>query len=218
MPSPRSTTKRTHAERSKATQQHLIQKAIEVIQDKSFEAATIYEVAKAAGLTPGAVQHHFESKAALMMQVLSQLIAADDREGALWPAPGLPLEERASHFVSSAWQLIYAEPRFVAAWNMYLGSRNDAEVMVHIAKQRGQLMDRMTEGFCTAFPELANASDRTRFIAMVFSTLRGLGLLQIFEDSRAGADAQLSSLADTIARRCQDEQEQKGSIHDKFTN
>lgn len=201
--------KKTQAERSSATRQHLIEKAIEVIQDKSFEAATIYEVAKAAGMTPGAIQHHFESKAVLMMRVLGELITEDDKDGALWPVSDAPLEERAQHFVRSAWHLIYAQPRFVAAWNIYLGSRNDEAVMAHIAQQRGDLMLRMMQGFCTAFPELAKAPDRAGFIAMVFSTLRGLGLLQMFERVEEGTQAQLASLADTIVRRCADEKNAK---------
>ena len=74
-------TRGKHAERSQATRQHLIDTAIRVIQDRGYEAASLHEVAKAAGMTTGAVQHHFESRAVLMMQVLAGLIQADDHVG-----------------------------------------------------------------------------------------------------------------------------------------
>lgn len=201
----RSTPRRSHAERSQATQQHLIATAIEVVQARSFEGTSIFEVARSAGMTPGAVQHHFESKAMLMMAVLRELVTADDRVGGLWPAPDAPLETRAEHFVRAAWQLIYAQPRFIAAWNIYLGTRTQPEINAEVAQQRQAINARMHEGFLRAFPELAGAPDREGFIAMLFSTLRGIGLLGLFNPAEEGSDAQRAALVDTIVRRCRSE-------------
>lgn len=198
-PTPRT----SHAQRSQATQQHLIATAIQVIQDKGYEAASIYEVAKTAGMTPGAVQHHFESKAVLMMNVLSQLIEADDRTGALWPRSEAALPERASHFVHAVWSLVYAQPRFIAAWNTYLACRATPQLLVHIAAQRQDLALRMRRGFLAAFPEFEGQRDAEGFIGMVFSTLRGLGLLEMFKPADEANAAQLQCLVDTIVRRCE---------------
>ncbi len=201
--SPRGRTpRRSHAERSAATQQHLIATAIEVIQSTSLEEMSIHELARRAGLTSGAVQHHFESKAALMMRVLSELIAADDRTGALWPPTDLPAEQRARHFVQAVWQLVYAQPRFIAAWNIYLGSRHQPEILEHIAQLRLEVNRRMREGFLSAFPELQQDPARDAFIGLVFSTLRGLGLLELFQAESQVAQTQLDCLADLIATRC----------------
>ena len=62
-----------HAERSEATRAQLIQAAIQVVRDKGYQGASVFEVAKAAGLTPGAFQHHFGTKAVLMMRVVDEL-------------------------------------------------------------------------------------------------------------------------------------------------
>ncbi|GKS89659.1 TetR/AcrR family transcriptional regulator [Acidovorax sp. SUPP2539] len=196
------TPRRTHAERSAATQQRLIATAIEVIQSRSFEAMSIHELARTAGMTSGAVQHHFESKAALMMRVLAELIAAQDREGLLWPAASLPALQRAQHFVRSAWHIVYAQPRFMAAWNVYLGSRNQPEVVAHIAALRQDLNARMHTGFFEAFPELAGDPEREGFVGLVFSTLRGLGLLEMFRPADEATHAQLDCLTTLIAQRC----------------
>ena len=198
----RSASRRSHAERSAATQQHLIATAIEVIQSRSFEEMSIHELARSAGMTSGAVQHHFESKAVLMMRVLSELVASGDRVGLLWPQPTGPAPERARHFVQATWNLVYAQPRFMAAWNIYLGSRNQPDVVAHIASLRQVLDERMRQGFVAAFPELADDPGRDAFIALVFSTLRGLGLLQMFPASGESAGPQLECLAELIAGRC----------------
>lgn len=193
----------SHAERSAATQQRLIATAIEVIQSRSLEEMSIHELARKAGMTSGAVQHHFESKAALMMRVLSELIAADDHTGGLWPSAEQPVDQRAQQFVQAIWQLVYAQPRFVAAWNVYLGSRHQPDIMAHVAELRQAVNQRMREGFLTAFPELQNDPGRDGFRGLIFSTLRGLGLLTLFPAESQNTQAQLDCLAGLIAARCQ---------------
>lgn len=194
--------RRTHAERSSVTRQHLINSAIQVIQDKSYESVSIFEIAKTAGVTPGALQHHFASKAELMMQVLSQVILAQDQAGALWPQADAPLEQRARAFVHAAWKCIYGQPRFVAAWNIYLGSRAQPDVVDHIAQQRQVLNRRMRDGFLKAFPELVDTPQADAFIAMVFSALRGLGLLGMFKPTAESTIEQLDCIAAMIVNQC----------------
>lgn len=203
--------RRSHAERSAATRQHLIATAIDVIQSKSFEEMSIHELARSAGMTSGAVQHHFESKAVLMMRVLSELINSGHQAGQLWPAATLAPHQRAAQFVHAAWNLVYAQPRFIVAWNIYLGCRNQPEVLAHIAALRATLNAQMREDFFGTFPELAGHPDREAFLGLVFSTLRGLGLLQLFTSAADGSaqkaahSAQLECLAGLIAARCQAE-------------
>lgn len=206
--SPKAGVRRTHAERSAATRQHLIATAIDVIQHRSLEEMSIHELAKSAGMTSGAVQHHFESKAVLMMNVLSELIESTVRSGELWPSPALPARERAAKFVQAVWSLVYAQPRFIVAWNIYLGCRNQPEVLGHIAELRQSVQARMHEGFFTAFPELAAEPDRDGLLGLVLSSLRGLGMLQLFAPAPpavpdAVQQAQLACLADWIATRCE---------------
>lgn len=206
--SPKSGARRTHAERSMATRQHLIATAIDVIQSSSFEKMSIHELAKSAGMTSGAVQHHFESKAVLMMNVLSELVESSVQSGALWPDSSLGLRERATQFVQAFWQLVYAQPRFIVAWNIYLGCRNQPEVLGHIAHLRETVQSRMRDGFFASFPELANETDRMGLLGLVLSSLRGLGLLELFASAQrplpdAPQQAQLACLTDLIVLRCE---------------
>lgn len=201
-------TRRSHAQRSAATRQHLIDTAIEVIERRSLEDVSIHEIARSAGMTSGAVQHHFESRAVLMMNILSALLQEQLDAGALWPAASLSARERAMRFVDTAWRLIYAQPRFIVAWNIYLGSRSQPEILQHVASLRAQIGAQLEAGFFDAFPELAATPDRQAFLGLVFSALRGLGLLQLFPAAAqplplGQPGAQLASLADLIAARCE---------------
>ena len=194
--------RRTHAERSQQTRQHLIATTIQIVQDRGLEAESILEVAKTAGMTPGAVQHHFASKADLMMQVLAQIVADQDASGALWPSPQLPLPERAHAFVHGLWLLIYGQPRFIAAWSIYLGSRSQPEVVQRVAAQRQVLGVKMYQGFCQSFPELPPVPETEAFVDLVLSALRGMGVRQLFSPDNTPPAAQLQALARTVVLTC----------------
>jgi AcrR family transcriptional regulator len=59
--------------RSVATVDLVIQQAAELFSAKGFDATSVDDVAQAAGLTKGAVYHHFESKAELFTHVLTSV-------------------------------------------------------------------------------------------------------------------------------------------------
>ena len=143
-----------------------------------------------------------------VMNVLSELIESTVRSGELWPSSALPARERATKFEQAVWSLVYAQPRFIVAWNIYLGCRNQPEVLGHIAELRESVQARMHEGFFGAFHELAAEPDRDGLLGLVLSSLRGLGLLQLFAPApptvpNATQQAQLDCLADWIATRCE---------------
>ena len=66
--------RRSHAERSASTRAQLLGAAADLVHGGGMQAASMFEVAKAAGVTPGALQHHFGSKAELMMQVIEHIL------------------------------------------------------------------------------------------------------------------------------------------------
>ncbi|MBK6650273.1 MAG: helix-turn-helix transcriptional regulator [Betaproteobacteria bacterium] len=94
-----------------------------MISDGGPGQLSMQAVARAAGMTTGAVQHHFPSKAVLMMQVLSRLIADLEANTEFWPSPRWSLKRRSDHFVRQAWEKLYSQPRFATAWSAYLAAR-----------------------------------------------------------------------------------------------
>ena len=196
--------RRSQAERSETTRQALIAATIRVIEERGIGNASSFEIAKAARLTPGAIQHHFESKRALILQAATQLVHADDQGGALqvWPAAEGPLPERALAAVRSAWRLVYAQDRYLTMWSIFLASRTDDALLAHLAAERDRLRQRSVERFLNSFPELARAPDGEVVATLVFSTLRGMALNALFEPPVQTQDQQLQLLAELIQQRC----------------
>ena len=68
---PKYAPRRTQAERSEATRKLLLEAAAKLIRKNGFGGLRTMEVAKAAGVSRGALLHHFPSKHALVVEVLT---------------------------------------------------------------------------------------------------------------------------------------------------
>src|SRR5579859_6551953 len=69
----RPTRRRSQQQRSSETQRKLIEAAIQLLHESGFSRLTISDVAHRAGLTSGAIQHHFSSRRALIRGVVEAL-------------------------------------------------------------------------------------------------------------------------------------------------
>jgi AcrR family transcriptional regulator len=79
------TTRRTQAERREATRSALLQAARPLFADRRYEAVSSAEIVAAAGVTRGALYHHFDGKrglfAAVFEEVEAELTASFDLSG-----------------------------------------------------------------------------------------------------------------------------------------
>lgn len=191
-----------HHIKSELTRERLLSSAMIVMQESGSSQLSLQSVAQAGGMTTGAVQHHYPSKAALMMQVLTRLIAELEGSAEFWPSPRWRLQRRADHFVQQAWLQLYSTPRFATAWSAYLAARDDAVMTAHIVEQRAKIQQRLRAQFVAAFPELENRPQVDACIQFVFSSLRGMGLVKTFASDSAVKDqlAVLSGFIQTLAQ------------------
>ena len=196
------TPRRSHQDRSDATRAQLIAAAIRVVHEKAFHGASVFEVAKAAGVTPGAFQHHFGTKAELMLQVTEAILRGDLDPPLAWPKANASLRRRAEGVVQALWQRVYEPERFLVAWQIYFGSASDGALRERIAAKRAELGEVLHGRFLGAFPELAGQRDGAAFVDTVLSTLRGIAMTRLFGPQQELVDAQLAQLARLIELRC----------------
>lgn len=185
--------------RSEQTRERLLDAAIALMDAKGHGQWSVHEVARAAGMTSGAVQHHFASKATLMLEVITRLIGQlEDSSGSdFWPPAHWPLPQRAEHFVQHAWARLYGQPRFAVAWSAYLAAREDTHMVAHIHAQRAQLATTLEQRMVQSFPELGHGPEAAARVQFVLSVLRGLGLAAPFSPPDTTAP-QLRVLSDYL--------------------
>ena len=172
------------------------------MQAKGHGQLSVHEVARAAGMTSGAVQHHFSSKAALMLEVITRLILQLEEASDFWPPAEWPLPQRAEHFVQQAWARLYGQARFAVAWSAYLAAREDALMVAHIVEQRGLLSASLQQRMAQSFPEMCQGPQAEARVQFVLSALRGMGLAAPFAPAGTIA-AQLQVLSQVLSHGLQ---------------
>lgn len=186
-----------HQIKSAHTRARLLTAAEQILLDKGHSQLSFQEVARVAEMTTGAVQHHFGSKAALMMDVVAHLVAKLGETSDFWPPADWSPKRRAEHFVTQAWEQLYGQPRFAVAWSTYLAVRDDPLLTAHIKARRAELSQMLMPRMGTSFPELVTQADGFARMQFILSSLRGLGLLTPFTDGQA-IRPQLQVLSDTL--------------------
>jgi AcrR family transcriptional regulator len=169
-----------HQLRSLNTRQRLLQAALELLAQRGDLGVSLQEVAREAGMTTGAVQHHFASVAGLRAEVLSRLAESLGQAEGFWPDPAWPLARRARHFVDEAWRQLFGAQRFGTAWAAFLGARAQRPTRTHVVQRLAPILSGMAEQLLRAFPELAARADGRARAEFVLATLRGMGLATPF--------------------------------------
>jgi AcrR family transcriptional regulator len=96
--------RRSHAERTAATRAKLLAAVVESVVEVGLARTTAPEIARRAGVTWGAVQHHFGGKDGILVAALEDSFRRLAERLAEIPALGTTLEQRASLFVDRAWE------------------------------------------------------------------------------------------------------------------
>ncbi len=169
-----------HQIKSEQTRERLLDAALGLMHAKGHGQLSVHEVARAAGMTAGAVQHHFSSKAVLMLEVVTRLIGQLEEASDFWPPVHWSLKRRADHFVQQAWAQLYGQPRFTVAWSAYLAAREDELMVAHIIERRGLLTASLHQRMAQSFPEMCQGPQGQARVQFVLSALRGMGLVAPF--------------------------------------
>lgn len=95
--------RRSHAERTAETRARIVAAVVESIAEVGLPRTTAAEVTRRAGVTWGAVQHHFGGKDGMLMAVLEDSFRRFEARLTGLPIEDMPLDERARVFVERAW-------------------------------------------------------------------------------------------------------------------
>lgn len=120
--------RKTQQERSTATRARILDAAVDCLTALGFAATSTTKIAEAAGVSRGAMLHHFPSRNALMQAVLRHVLAlrlAEFRDA----IRGLPEgSQRLAPVIDATWRGISAQTSFVPWIELVVASRSDPEL------------------------------------------------------------------------------------------
>jgi AcrR family transcriptional regulator len=96
--------RRSHAERTAETRAKILAAVVDSIAEVGFHRTTAVEITRRAGVTWGAVQHHFGDKDGILVAVLEDSFGRFAARLEDVPVERLALERRVALFVERAWQ------------------------------------------------------------------------------------------------------------------
>ena len=187
--------RRTQAERTAETRRRILDAVVESIAELGFQRTTATEIAKRAGVTWGAVQHHFGAKGGILEAVLEDTFERfEERLGDI-PVDA-PLARRVALFVERAWEH-FGSPHFRSTFEILLhhGKGDDAEVPPHWQETMFRAFDRVFERL---FSDSGLARrERAALHQYAVAQLVGLAALDMLDKPRPRS-AQLALLERTL--------------------
>jgi AcrR family transcriptional regulator len=172
--------RRTHAERTAQTRERVMSAVVETISEVGFKRATAAEISRRAGVTWGAVQHHFGDKDGILMAVLEK--SFDHFAQILGDvSPDEDLEKRVALFVERSWSH-FSSPHYRSTFEILLNLPDETEL--HWQNEMLGAWRRIWFRYFHESPVRANGLPNKQTIELMLytvSVLTGLASTQLLE-------------------------------------
>ena len=186
--------RRSHADRTAETRRRVLEAVVECIGELGFQRTTGTEIARRAGITWGAVQHHFGDKNGILAAVLEESFR---RFAATLGRPdeGASLEARVSAFIQRAWQH-FGGPHYRTTFEILLNLPPEME-----SSWAPGVLGTWQAIWREYFPESPlDERETADLMRYAVSVLSGLATTNILEGRRRRAGSSLARLEDTLIR------------------
>lgn len=177
--------RRTQEERRAETRNALIEATIGLLAEGGYANATTTRIARRAGVSLGAMQHHFGSKDELLMETFDQLMLELTTQMSLDPGRGQALESRVETLVTRLWD-VYCSPRYVAVWELFLGTRAEPHLREEAVAQRSRSLRIFADLWWSFFKDdVASEQVVVDVMHTTLAMLRGFAFYSVFEKDEA---------------------------------
>jgi len=169
-PTPRA--RRSQAERSEDTQLKLCQAAVALLTEVGYANLTTALIAERAGVSKGAMAHHFPTKDDMMVAAIRHLVAEWEQGWAAYPSLAAQSEQLAQ-LQHSLWHDIFGRLEYLAALEVVLSARHLPALH---ARLRAEVKDWVTArdaAFARCIP-LDDRAELSTFLSLNSCVMRGL--------------------------------------------
>lgn len=192
-PSPRVRT--SNPERSATTRQKLLDATIESLFEVGYFQTSTVAVTERAGVSRGAMLHHFPSKADLIMATSEHIVELrreihNDRLGRFETD-----RDKFLHLIDVLWEA-FQTPSGIARIEIMVGARSDAEIGPRFRELNDMLEERHKQRVWEVAQRIG-IKDRKKvraFVQLYAAALRGLAIDGLSPDSRADIKAAVALL------------------------
>lgn len=193
---------RRQDERSAATRRKLVDAALECVNTKGYARASASAIARRAGVSRGALAHHFRSRTELFTEVLLQVGARMEVTTRGVVDADRPVAERISRYIDETWA-VYRGDAFRAAVQLWPGTPDQPGLhqavvarMERYERVRERQWHRLFEPYGISLAEARAARN------IAIGTLRGLAFRTLFWRQKAQPRAEIALLKRLLIGLC----------------
>lgn len=180
------TVRRTQAERTATTRAALLSATVDALVEQGYRATTTSDVARRAGVSYGALLHHYPAKVDLLCAAVEHLL--DQRMAEFRKAMANLPPQTVTHdaAIDVLWSM-FQGPTFTAWLELNVAARTEPELAAAIERVDREFMDGSVAIFTELFPEDSAADPQLPLIAiaMLFTFLDGLALSRLLPGGAA---------------------------------
>ena len=170
-------TRRTQAERRAETRAALLDATAGCLVERGYSHTSTNDIIRLAGVSRGALLHHFASKAELLGAAVEHVANRCEMEFREAFA-ALPVEERTlERAVDQLWE-IFRGPSFDAALELLVAARTDRELRSVLQRVLKQFERNVAADFGVLFPAAASGegADARAIVRFAFAALQGAAI------------------------------------------
>jgi AcrR family transcriptional regulator len=184
-------------ERSRATQQRLLEATVECLIEHGWSGTTTTLVAQLAGVSRGAQLHHYPTKAALVLAAVEHL-ATRRAEEIRVEAAGLPVRrlDRAVELLATA----FTGPLYVAALEVWVAARTDPPLRAALVPLEARVGREMHHLAVDLFGADESRPRVREAVQATLDLLRGLGVANLLSDDSPRRRAILAMWTGQLSR------------------
>lgn len=176
-----------HQARSQETQSRLVAAAIDCLAEYGYAGATTPLIAKRAGVTRGALQHHFASRSDLDLAVIDFVAEELNFSIDVETLKNASLEVRISHVVDAYWTA-FGGKLFRAALHIWLAVLHDPTLAEHMSEHLHALQERIEPLWVALFHDVGLDRRRVRTLRhVVMGTARGYAVGRLIYPTGSGS-------------------------------
>jgi AcrR family transcriptional regulator len=193
--------RRSHAERTAETRARILEATVACIAEVGFQRTTAQEITRRAGVTWGAVQHHFGDKDGILLAVLEESFQRFAARVEDLPAARKPLAERIALFVDRAWRH-FASPEHASTFEILLDQLRRTDRPAGATSWKVHMFSAFDEVWRRLFADAPVSRARHRLLQhYTVSVLTGLSASLLLEGPGATLrDGELALLEATLVR------------------
>lgn len=182
--------RRQQSDRTAATRNAVLDATVELLIERGYAGTSTRLAAERAGVSLGALQHHFRTKAELSVEAMRYVTARLAEEFVAAAPVADDVIERFGIILDRLF-VVFKGPTFAAAIEINLAARTDDDLQEPVRRLHREVDEIILRSATELLPEIADSPDFNAVLQTSVSAARGLAVATMSPASESGDQWQL---------------------------